>query len=431
MTTATGGPTRLLPFTGVDNLMRALDEPRRPQTIELEVAVGGRLDDQRLRDAVGAAADRHPMARARQVRSKPLDLNYAWHIDSTWRRDPVEVCTVAETAELDATRDAFYSQHIDLEVGPPFRVLLVHEGDVGDRVMLSVNHSAFDGVGTLRLLQSISRSYAGEVDSVPSIDAFEARTFLEDRPRPTTTSRAAASGSLGDMLTPPARLASSGPAKTPGFGILHLDLDAADALGPGEATVNDVLMTALHLSIESWNKAQGAACDRVTVMMPVNQRPASWRSEILANLVLPGQVTSSRSDRSRPADLLVKVASQTRQIKTRGVDNTPSALPRRVPVLLRQLLPHVIDGVADRTADTAVLSNLGRVPDPPWFGNSGRGLWFSPPPRRPVVLTVGAATVGEKLTIGLRWCNDSFSATAARQFAETFTAMLGAVSGER
>ncbi|MDQ3107938.1 MAG: hypothetical protein M3Q68_09075, partial [Actinomycetota bacterium] len=127
-----------VPFSGVDGVMRALDEPRRPQTIELEVAVVGTIDEIRLREAVRTAASRHPMARARQLPARPFDLNDSWVIDDAPIGDPVAVATATTRSEVDALRDAFVSRHIDLEAGPPFRFLLVHEPD-GDRVLLSVN----------------------------------------------------------------------------------------------------------------------------------------------------------------------------------------------------------------------------------------------------------------------------------------------------
>lgn len=406
--------------------MGALDEPRRPQTIELEVAVKQRLDEQRFREAVATAAGRHPMARARRLPARPLDGNYSWAIDGALPRDPVEVRATAEPAALDHARTTFSSRHIDVETGPPFRVLLVRE-EHGDRVLLSVNHSAFDGIGALRLLQSISRCYAGEVDPRPDLDALEARALLDERGPPVR--RGATAPALPPAhFRPPARLASTSSQTADGFGILHLDLDASAAASSGDATVNDVLLAALHLTIAEWNQSRGVPCARVTVMMPVNQRPAVWRGEMLANLVLPGRVESTPAERVRTNDLLATVVAQTRRIKTNGVGETSDPVPRRTPVMLRRLLPHLIDAVADRMADTSVLSNLGRIEEPPWFGGVGRGLWFSPPPRRPVILTVGAATAEGRLGISLRWCNGAFSAPAAQEFADTLVTSLALLS---
>lgn len=163
-------------------------------------------------------------------------------------------------------------------------------------------------------------------------------------------------------------------------------------------------------------------------MMPVNRRPDAWRNEILANLVVSARVVSTPTDRARPQRLLEAVTTQTRTIKLNGVGPSANlARTSRTPVWLRSLLPHVVDAVADRMADTAVLSNLGRVEDPPWFGSDATGLWFSPPPRHPVILTVGTATIGDRLCVSLRWCQSALSPAAARAFGDTFLASLRAV----
>lgn len=249
--------------------------------------------------------------------------------------------------------------------------------------MLSVTHVAFDGVGSLRLLQSVSRLYASEDDPEPDLEPVEAQRAVEERR--STGGSGPAPGQRSARLAPV--VGGSGT----GFGILHLDLDAAEATASGVATVNDVLLAALHLAVEQWNRSQGAGCDLVSVMMPVNQRSSDWRGDVVANLVLPGRVDSTRAQRATPTELLATVAAQTARIKRGGVGGSSDPVPRWTPVVLRRLLPHLIDAASDR-ADTAVLSNLGRVDDPPWFGVEGRGVWFSPPPRDPVILTVGAAT---------------------------------------
>ena len=87
------------------------------------------------------------------------------------------------------------------------------------------------------------------------------------------------------------------------------------------------------------------------------------------------------------------------------------------PVALRRLLPHVIDSVADNTADTTVLSNLGRVSDPLWFGAPAEGMWFSPPPRLPMAVAIGVVTAAHHLGISIRWCRAGFSTAGAETLA--------------
>jgi hypothetical protein len=51
-------------FNEIDEAVRLLDSPSEPWSIQLELRVRGRLDECRLRTALGEALARHPMARA-------------------------------------------------------------------------------------------------------------------------------------------------------------------------------------------------------------------------------------------------------------------------------------------------------------------------------------------------------------------------------
>lgn len=408
-----------VPFSGVDGLMDALDEPGRPQTIELEVAVAERLDDDRFREAVIAAANQHPMARARKMTARPFDNNFVWQIDA--KADPAvaDVATAQDDAALVALREALSSRHIDVTLGPPFRALLVHAPD-GDRVLLSVNHAAFDGVAAVRLLQSMSRAYAGKDDPLPTVDPLTTRGVFDD---PGEQRRTSDTPSLPKRS---ARLAPTRSATDAGFGILHLDLAVDDLRSGTDATINDVLLAGVHSAVDKWNRLHSARCEDVGVMVPASQRPPAWRNEVVANLVLTGHVYSTKDERSQPDRLLSAIAGQTKRMKADGVGGAEQlSRSSRTPVLFRQLLPKVIDVGAEHFADTTVLSNLGRIDDESWFGGEGRGIWFSPPPRRPVFLAIGAATVGEKLGLSLRWCESAMARADAVAFADLLRVSLG------
>src|SRR6185295_19130674 len=74
---------------------------------------------------------------------------------------------------LDAVRGDFFSRAIPLFESPPFRVLL-HRDPAGDSVLLAANHAGCDGIGALRLLQSVIRAYAGVGDPTVDIAPAEA-----------------------------------------------------------------------------------------------------------------------------------------------------------------------------------------------------------------------------------------------------------------
>jgi NRPS condensation-like uncharacterized protein len=100
----------------------------------------------------------------------------------------------------------------------------------------------------------------------------------------------------------------------------------------------------------------------------------------------------------------------------------------------------VIPLVGNRLVDTAMLSNLGPLAEPPSFGDGvGRtvDVWFSPPARMPLGLTVGAVTVGDRLHLSFRYRHRLFDTKAARSFAGLYLAELDlfveemAAGGER
>lgn len=66
-------------------------------------------------------------------------------------------------------------------------------------------------------------------------------------------------------------------------------LDIGEATTPGltqrasATTINDVLVAALHLTVQFWNTKHGMPTDRIGVQIPVNVRPAdrSWMSSVI------------------------------------------------------------------------------------------------------------------------------------------------------
>src|SRR5207244_1950840 len=81
-----------------------------------------------------------------------------------------------------------------------------------------------------------------------------------------------------------------------------LDAEDMPALGsrrPPGATVNDVLLAALHLAIAEWNAEHGAPCERIGIMMPVNLRPPERRNALVGNFSSFVSVATDRADGRR------------------------------------------------------------------------------------------------------------------------------------
>ena len=113
-----------VPFTVIDEAVHLLDTPAEPWSIQFELGVDGRLDEDRLRAAVHDALSRHPMALARLLPARRTDRTWQWEITSGPDVDPVRVAAWQDDDSLGALRAEFYSVSIPLVESPPLRLRL-------------------------------------------------------------------------------------------------------------------------------------------------------------------------------------------------------------------------------------------------------------------------------------------------------------------
>jgi NRPS condensation-like uncharacterized protein len=422
--------TDALPFTALDEAVHHLDTPHEPWSIQLEVRVDGALDADRLRRAVAEGIARHPMARTRRLPARRSDRGYSWEVRPEPDVDPFRVVECPDDDRLAQARADLYSVPVPVVEAPPLRVRLARSPG-GDVVMVNANHAAFDGFGAVRVLQSVARAYTGEDDPPPPVDLSEARDLARHLAAPDTATRVGRWRALvdkaRDLASPPARLAPDGGRDRPGYGFHHVTVPRVDHSGPG--TVNDLLLAALNLAVEGWNTERGVPCERISVLMPVNLRPKDWFTDVVTNFVVETRVATMPADRSDPTALLEAVAAQTERIKQRESGALMEVLTRssRLPLWAKRPLPAVLSVTGNRLVDTAVLSNLGSVGDPPSFGAGCETteLWFSAPARMPCGLSVGVATLGGRMHLSFRYRHPLWDAAAAGRFAARYLDEVG------
>ena len=224
----------------------------------------------------------------------------------------------------------------------------------------------------------------------------------------------------------------------PGYGSVHRSVPvprpAREGSGPFP-TVNDVLVAALIATVRRWNAAHGRPASRIRISVPVNDRDHRSRWAGPGNQTRLIRVTAGGRDCADPARLLAHVAAQTRAGKQRpsaGLDATsrllatgwaPAAVKRSAARLIRRLAAPVC-------TDTALVSNLGILPDPPSF--SGRGtepLWFSGPAQMPRGLGVGAVTIAGQLHLCVHHRHALLDRDAAADFTALYCQALGELAG--
>ena len=410
-------------FSVIDEAIHLLDVATAPWSIQLEVGVSGRLDEARLRAAIGEALQRHPMARARKKPSRlrrPLD---EWAITPAAQIDPLHVVDCPDDESLGAARAALQGISVPLTESPPLRAVLARRHDDGDLLMLNVNHAAMDGFGALRVLRSIARAYAGDVDPVAPADFRQTRNLPAQLASPRLSVRVRRQLELAtrmrDLVAPPARVASAGATDEAGYGFVHTRLSATQTsaltqrgAAKRRPTVNDVLLASLHLAIADWNASHTKPCRRIGVLVPANLRPAEWGKEVVGNFALPARISTTRRQRRTASRALAAVAAQTARKKQVGMGTAMIELlgrTRLLPLWAKRAFVMALPLTGNRLVDTAMLSNIGRLEDLSFGGGLGGGLgggpdgghdggpdgatvdelWFSPPARMPLGLTIG------------------------------------------
>lgn len=433
------GPASL-PLTMLDESLLLLQQTRATWNVQLELGTQGHLEEERLRRAVLLSCRRHPLARARLARSPHGETSYQWDIVEEVDLDPLRVVDCPDAAALDRLRVQLYTPDIDLTVSPGFRVILACHPE-GDLVLLCASHIVADGVGVVRLMQSITRAYRGLADPPDPLPLAQARdlgSFLAPRSKAERWARQLEGlRRMREALVPPSRIAVVGGTKRDGFGFafrtLQLGEDSAPALlrRPAGTTINDVLVAALHLTVHSWNAKHDAPAGRIGVMMPVNVRPAKRLWEVVSNLTSMVSISTAPNDRVNLATATAAVAEQTDKIRRNnrayGLYDLLAAT-RKAPLVVKRAVPRLIHLAGDRFVDTAMLSNLGRIPEPPSFPPHPVGqpaqLWFSPPCDPSCSVSIGVATSGQRLALVARYRHEQFDAAAAEEFIDQFMAQI-------
>jgi NRPS condensation-like uncharacterized protein len=451
------------PFSVLDELSCYHDDATEPNNVHLEIRLHGHLDAAALRAATEAALAALPRARFRRARHHALTRRYRWELPARQDCDPVSVTSWKDEADLAGQRTRFLNRRVPLDVSPPLRLLLA-AGPTGDCVILAAHHAALDGFSCLELLREIARGYPARADQRESPGAPDGGPHGPPeaaRRHPLRPARPGPGGRTprAPAASPPRRPAPrhAGPRQgkrrtwhgttriaadviggdRSGYGYLlmpALDLAVLQAFrSRSQATVNDLLICALIVTIAEWNGAHGRPADRIKITMPINARPEGQEAAI-GNLSRLDVVCAPWSPPAGDAGrLLSLVALQTQAAKGGGPGAERPAGPgpdlvSRVFTALwlpaevkRWLVRSALRTVGRAVVDTSLVSNLGSVADPPHFGSAEVvQMAFSTAAHMPRGLSVGAITVRGQLQLCLRYHQALLDDDAAGRFAQCY-----------
>jgi NRPS condensation-like uncharacterized protein len=430
----------LVPFTAAEDTIAASERRAWPMNMLIEARLAGSLDERRLREAVEEAVRRLPSLGYRRSHASPLEKAQHWEVTRQFDLDPIL---------FGADVEEVLSQPIDLDVAPTFRLVVAPGSERSTRLALCMHHAAVDGQGAVRFVREIAAAYTGIPRTNPPPGDSEASEPLAPGPKasrlqnvkqtlwaPRSTRLATPRRPLtGETL----RASTGGGAneKNRGFGLTYRSIDEATlaairSAARGLATVNDVLVAAIHLTIEEWNTQLGRPSGLVSVIVPISGRRTPDQLLSIGNLTGQTTVWSDGRQRRDAARLLEHVTRQTADAKRRGAEDvTASALgtTARLPARVRMVLPLVASKLTlDRSVATTRLSNLGVLDtaglDRPPF--DVQSVWFSPPCRPPQTLVVGASSFGGRLLLTARWCQPHWDRESAERFVDMVEAALSA-----
>ena len=439
-TTRAGDHGSALPLTLLDEALLHLQEARAQWNVQLEIGTDHHVEEAAFRKAVLSCCRRHPLARARLAPWKRLESSYHWDITDELDLDPVRVVDCPDSAALDRIRAEIFTPPLELDASPIMRIVLARRPG-GDLVLMSVSHLIADGVGAVRLMQSIARAYRGEPDPPDPLPIAQARdlgSFLAPKTRGEKWSRQLEGlRRVREAFDSPSRIAAVGGSDQDGFGFVFRVLEIGESTTPAllqresGITINDVLIAALHLTVAAWNSEHDVPTDRIGVMMPINVRPSDRFWEVVSNMTSMVTVSTTPDDRVDLATAAAAVSEQTTEVRradrANGLHDLLNAT-KKTPLVLKRLAPRLLPHTGDRFVDTAMLSNLGRVPEPPTFDADSSApppeLWFSPPCDPTCSVAIGIATCGTRLSLVTRYRYEQFDAPAAERFTELFVARL-------
>ncbi|HSS10272.1 MAG TPA: hypothetical protein VLL25_10320 [Acidimicrobiales bacterium] len=412
--------SRCFALTAVEDGVIASERRSWPMNIHLEARLTHRLDRDRLKAAVATAMGHHPLAGSRQAPGGLLQRVRYWE-----HPDRPDIQPVIDDSRIDS----LLSTPIPLHTAPLMRILL-ERGDGDDTVVLCAHHGAFDALGGIVVLRTIAAAYVGA--PLPSAD-----DDLDDRRVATPAGGVRPSAGLRRALWPPRSVrirGRSGTGAAVGYGITQRRVNSITLAGLRSAakaptTVNDVLVAALHLTVDRWNGRHGAVSGPVSIVVPMSRR-GPGPSTVVANRTGQMTVWSEAGQRSDPAELLAGVTAQTSEAKRNGARGDPSAIlgaASWLPAAVRRAVPPAVCLLTgDRALATTRLSNLGVQDDAELQHDDFHvdTLWFSPPCRPPQGLVLGTVTFGGTLQVTARWCRSTFDAAAAAAFTGDFVEEL-------
>lgn len=441
--------TKEIPVSLVEEALYHIQQKHDPWNAQGELETTETVDVEKLEAATRTACSSHPILGATLQPTSLTDTEYVWEVPEDGEINdtefPIEVYEPGEI-DLEAARNRAYFEPFDLETEPPVRMIVLREAgiDGGDRLLISLDHTAVDGAGSLQFTWALTQAYRGEEPSAAPVSFEESRSWLDDL-EPASVfdgldfiddgisvfDRVARQ--LTNTVDEPARIAPDRAPGDPDWGWRFTRRELDETLTsrvvddrPPDVSVNDVFLAGQHLAIEQWNDDHGDRAGKISTMMPINLRPPEHFYDVAGMYSLFESVHTRRKHRRDPLCAAREIADQTAELKQRdraaALYKLVRMVPDTLPLALKREVPELLRGPGHRIWDTVSLTNLGKIPVMPSLaGPDGtERTWFTPPVWRGTPVGVAVATYGGTVTFNFRHRRAVLGEDAAERFSDRF-----------
>ncbi|MFB6178643.1 MAG: condensation domain-containing protein [Halorientalis sp.] len=438
-----------IPFSMIEEAVYHIEQKHTSWNIQAEVETTATIDIEQLHEAARTACKHHPIVGARMHKASIADSQYVWELPDDDEIDDIEFnieVVEADEMSVEEAQNRAYFTKFDLTEEHPMRAIVMRGAglDGGDRLMVSLHHSAVDGVGTLQFTQAVCQAYRGEQVWADSVTFEESREWLDDLEPASILDTFnflddgidvidKVARQLQNTVDEPARIAEDREPDDPDWGWRFtrrvLDEDVTEKVvnnRPEGISVNDMFLTGLHLAIEDWNDAHGKRARKISTMMPINIRPKDHFYSAAGMYTMFESIHTHTKHRKDPIEAAYEISDQTAKVKERERASAPYKLmrmfPDAIPLGIKRELPEILNGPGQRLWDTAMLTNMGKIPMMPSLSGEGgkERPWFTPPIWDGTPVGIGVATYGDQVTFTMRHQRDVLGQDAAERFSDAF-----------
>ncbi len=369
--------------------------------------------------------------------------------------DPQPYLSIADSSQPFLYPDG---ESIDLRSEVGVRIW-VRVGEDQIEMRFQLHHACCDGLGAFRMIEDLLRTYSKLADSAIDLadtdqlypldtNALALRTAEPD------TKLSIVNRILRATVILPIRISKLFAQKTASI-VADADVPSTDAglfvelpshvftreltdsltavAKSCGATLNDLLVRDLFLTIDDWNRTSDSKRNRnIRLLIPFSLRTKKHEQMPAANCVSMVYMAASRKMLDDPSRLLSSVTQQRKFIRKWQIQhswNQTAGLAASSP-----LISGLLQRRAERPIATSVLTNLGRL-----FYESGfqkiddkiqcgdlvlNSVVIVPPTEASAPVTFGCSMYAERLTVAVNFHQPSFSKLEADRFLDAYVDRL-------